>query len=100
MQKLKEINLKKNKISNSVSKLAGNPTLLLTLETLNLSYNRIEDSDLDNVATVILQMKQLKQLDLYGNPLADNQTYKYRLCVNPTLVTFDGLDLKPGSLMR
>jgi len=72
MQKLKEINLKKNKISNSVSKLAGNPTLLLTLETLNLSYNRIEDSDLDNVATVILQMKQLKQLDLYGNPLADN----------------------------
>ena len=72
MQKLKEINLKKNKISNSVSKLASNPTLLLTLETLNLSYNRIEDSDLDNVATVILQMKQLKQLDLYGNPLADN----------------------------
>ncbi len=59
MQKLKEINLKKNKISNSVSKLASNPTLLLTLETLNLSYNRIEDSDLDNVATVILQMKQL-----------------------------------------
>jgi Leucine-rich repeat (LRR) protein len=58
MQKIKEINLKKNKIGSSVSKLAGNPALLLTLETLNLSYNRIEDADLENVATVILQMKQ------------------------------------------
>ena len=56
MQKLKEINLKKNKIGGSVSKLAGNPTLLQTLETLNLSYNQIEEVDLENVATVILHM--------------------------------------------
>ena len=56
MLKLKEINLKKNKIGGSVSKLAGNPTLLQTLETLNLSYNQIEEVDLENVATVILQM--------------------------------------------
>jgi Leucine-rich repeat (LRR) protein len=47
-------------------------SIILNINTLNLSYNRIEDADLENVATVILQMKQLKQLDLYGNPLADN----------------------------
>jgi Leucine-rich repeat (LRR) protein len=42
MQKLKEINLKKNKIyGSSVSKLAGNPTLMQTIEILNLSYNQI-----------------------------------------------------------
>lgn len=55
MQKLKEINLKKNKISGtSVSNFGGNPNLLQTLETLNLSYNKIEETDLENVATVIL----------------------------------------------
>ena len=58
MQNLKEINLKKNKIGgSSMSNLGTYPVLLKTIEVLNLSYNEIEESDLDNVATVILQMK-------------------------------------------
>lgn len=57
MQRLKEINLKKNKIGSSINNLGSNPALLQTIEVLNLSYNEIAESDLDNVATVILQMK-------------------------------------------
>ncbi len=58
MQSLKEVNLKKNKIGgSSMSNLGTYPVLLKTIEVLNLSYNEIEESDLDNVATVILQMK-------------------------------------------
>ncbi len=45
-------------------------------------------------------MKVLKTLDLYGNPMETSQTYKYRLCINPSLTRFDGLDVSAGSLLR
>ena len=44
MVKLREFNLKKNKITgNSLKHLAGNANILLSLENLNLSYNQISD---------------------------------------------------------
>jgi hypothetical protein len=55
MVKLKEINLKKNRIvGSSIEHIASNSQLVLSLENLNLSYNVISDQELDNVATVIL----------------------------------------------
>ena len=53
-----------------------------------------------SLATFISQLPSLKTLDLFGNPLAHHVSYKYRLCVNPSLTRFDGLDLSPGSLLR
>lgn len=39
-------------------------------------------------------MHNLKRLDLYGNPVALNPSYKFRITENSTLERLDGLEVK------
>lgn len=39
-------------------------------------------------------MPQLKELDLYGNEVYNNPTYKFRITENSSLEKLDGLDVK------
>lgn len=98
LKKLKELHINRNRIRDTVSRLVYNDKL----ELLNASHNKIPESELENIAHLVSCLSQIRSLDLYGNPLSQHQTYKYRLCANAagTLERFDGLNLKAGSFMR
>jgi len=97
---IKQIDISRNKIKKSLLNIGINGGIRRGLEILNASHNLIPDNELENVSSLISSFTSLKTLDLYGNPLSNNVSYKYRLCVNPSLTRLDGLDLSPGSLLR
>jgi hypothetical protein len=82
--------------------LALIPNIGNTLENLNASYNMIPMEELDDISNLISTLRALKTLDLYGNPLAEqNDNYKYRISSShPNLERLDGLNLKAGSFLR
>lgn len=41
-----------------------------------------------------MSMSHLEELDLYGNDVYNNPTYKFRLTENSSLMKLDGLDVK------
>jgi len=50
---------------------------------------------------VLSGLSALRTLELYGNPLAERESYKYRVCGTcPSVERLDGLNLKAGSFMR
>lgn len=91
MKQLKELLVNRNKL-RSLNYLAINTFEALT--RLNASHNQLQEEELDNIARVVLSLPSLKHLDLFGNPVAINAGYKFRLTENPSLEKLDGLDVK------
>jgi len=67
---------------------------LHTLEKVNCAHNKIPKTEIENVAHVTLALSNLKELDLYGNEVASEPSYKFRLTENSSLLKLDGLDVK------
>ena len=98
---LRVLDLSRNKISDTLHLVgAQNQGLRKTLEVLNASHNLIGEDQIDNIARFISSLQSLKSLDLYGNPLCSEATYKFRLSAASSLERLDGFDLKPGSFIR
>ena len=77
------------------------PNVQTTLETLNASYNSIPEDQIDEICSLMGRLSVLKNLDLYGNPIALKDSYKYRICgASASLERLDGLNLKAGSFLR
>ena len=74
---------------NQISSLAGGDIMRLRyLEVLLLSHNRLQNLEL--VSSQLQQLKVLKQLDLFGNPLAEEQNYRlFVVSQHPQLHLFD-----------
>ena len=101
LTRLKELQINRNKLTDSLHYLADVPNIGSTLETLNASHNLIPETEIENVCSLIGELGNLKTLELYGNPLAQKDSYKYRVCgSSASLERLDGLNMKAGSFLR
>lgn len=66
--------------------------LVSSLETLNLSDNKL--SDLESVQRSLVALKRLASLQLQGNPCAAETGYRMRLLENSTLAMLDNVAIK------
>ena len=74
---------------NQITSLAGSDvTRLRYLEVLLLSHNRLQNLEL--VSAQLQPLKVLRQLDLFGNPLAEEQNYRlFVVSQHPQVTLFD-----------
>jgi hypothetical protein len=74
--------------NNVISSLEGDLTRLRYLEVLLLANNRLSNMEL--VSQQLASLRFLKQLDLFGNPLAEEQNYRlYIVHQHPQLELLD-----------
>jgi hypothetical protein len=74
--------------NNVISSLEGDLTRLRYLEVLLLANNRLSNMEL--VSQQLASLRFLKQLDLFGNPLAEEQNYRlYLIHQHPQLELLD-----------
>eukprot|EP00659_Diplonema_papillatum_P006774 gene6774-10385_t len=84
LRRLKQLYLSGNEIST----LSGDFENLKYLETLHLANNSLRN--MEAACHKLAQLKYLKQLDLFGNPLAEEAAYRlYFVFHLPSLVIFD-----------
>ena len=76
--------------NNCINTLNGDIQRLKYLEVLLLANNRL--SNMEGVSAQLAHLRFLKQLDLYGNPLSEEQSYRlYFIHEHPSVVLFDRL---------
>jgi Leucine-rich repeat (LRR) protein len=88
---LKELLINRNKIRSLNYLALANFSPLVRL---NASHNQLAEEELENIARVTLSLHNLKNLDLFGNPVANSHAYKFRLTENSSIEKLDGLDVK------
>jgi hypothetical protein len=74
--------------NNSIHHLVGNIQRLKYLEVLLLANNRL--TNMEQVSQMLAHLRFLKQLDLFGNPLAEEQNYRlFIIHSHPQIELFD-----------
>jgi hypothetical protein len=74
--------------NNRISTLAGDLSRLKYLEVLLLANNRL--SNMEVVSEQLSHLRFVKQLDLYGNPLSEEQSYRlYFIYRHPSVTLLD-----------
>jgi hypothetical protein len=63
-----------------------------TLRVLNGAKNEL--TDLESTVHTITGLESLEMLDLYDNPISDEESYRFRLCNNKCIQEFDGIQIK------
>jgi hypothetical protein len=83
MNNLEELLLNKNRISNLNYLATVNAKNII--KRLSCAHNNVCRDELENIANLCLSMRSLLYLDLYGNEVASNPAYKFRLAENSNL---------------
>ena len=74
--------------NNRITSLEGSLQNMKFLQTLFLNTNKLRN--LDNNLTILSEFSFLKNLNLFGNPLAEEPDYRYRVIYQlPSLEIFD-----------
>ncbi len=89
------ISLEVNKnLLNEINHLLTIPPLhTQNMRSLNVSNNFIQN--LEEVVRVVVGFSNLESFDLYGNPAAEDETYKFRICENSNIKEIDGSVINP-----